>query len=51
MANKYPWHDDYWLLMVQAYLHKPVGIKPTYSREMVNLSLELHIPPQVLHQR
>lgn len=51
MANKYPWHDDYWLLMVQAYLRKPVGIKPTYSREMVNLSLELHIPPQVLHQR
>ena len=51
MANKYPWHDDYWLLMVQAYLRKPVGIKPTFSREMVNLSLELHIPPQVLHQR
>ncbi len=51
MANKYPWHDDYWLLMVQAYMRKPVGIKPTYSREMVLLSLELHIPPQVLHQR
>jgi hypothetical protein len=37
--------------MMQAYLQKPVGIKPTYCREMVNLSLELHIAPEVLHER
>lgn len=48
MANKQLWQDDYWLLMMQAYLQKPVGIKPTYCREMVNLSLELHIAPQTL---
>ncbi len=51
MASKQLWQDDYWLLLMQAYLKKPVGIKPTYCREMVNLSLELHIAPQVLHQR
>lgn len=51
MASKQQWQDDYWLLLVQAYLHKPVGIKPTYSREMVNLSLELHIAPEFLHER
>ena len=51
MANKQLWQDDYWLLMMQAYLQKPVGIKPTYCREMVNLSLELHIAPEVLHER
>ena len=51
MANKQLWQDDYWLLMMQAYLQKPVGIKPTYCREMVDLSLELHIAPEVLHER
>ena len=51
MANKQLWQDDYWLLMMQAYLQKPVGIKPTYCRETVNLSLELHIAPEVLHER
>ena len=51
MATKQPWQDDYWLLLMQQYLRKPTGIKPTYDREMVNLSIELHIPPQVLHER
>lgn len=51
MATKQPWQDDYWLLLMQQYLRKPAGIKPTYDREMVNLSIELHIPPQVLHER
>ena len=51
MATKLLWNDDYWLLLMQQYLRKPTGIKPTYNREMVNLSLELHIPPQVLHER
>ena len=51
MATKQPWQDDYWLLLMQQYLRKPTGIKPTYDLEMVNLSIELHIPPQVLHER
>ncbi|MBQ9655273.1 MAG: hypothetical protein IJV38_04550 [Prevotella sp.] len=51
MASKQLWQDDYWLLLIQAYLQKPVGIKPVYSRTMVNLSLELHIAPEVLHER
>ncbi len=51
MANKQQWQDDYWLLLMQVYLRKPVGIKPMYSREMVELSMELHIAPQVLHER
>ena len=48
MAKNTTWQDDDWLLLMQIYLRKPVGLKPQYCREMVDLSLELHIPPQVL---
>ena len=48
MAKNLKWQDDYWLLLMQIYLRKPVGVKPMYSREMVELALELHIHPQVL---
>ena len=48
MAKNIKWHDDYWLLLMQIFLRKPVGIKPLYSREVVTLALELHIPPQAL---
>lgn len=48
MAKNSKWQDDYWLLLLQAYLRKPVGVKPVYSREMVALGRELHIHPQVL---
>lgn len=51
MARTYVWQDDYWLLLMQLYLRKPVGVKPLYSRGMVDLSLELHIPPQALQAR
>ena len=51
MAKKNVWHDDYWLMLMQAYLQKPAGMKPLYSKTMVNLSLELHIPPQALVKR
>ncbi len=45
------WQDEYWLPLMQLYLKRPVGVKATYSREMVGLSLELHIAPPVLAQR
>ena len=48
MARNAKWSDDYWLLLMQIYLQRPVGIKPMYSRKMVDLSLELHIAPSVL---
>ena len=51
MAKKQLWNDDYWLLLMQLYLRKPVGVKPLYSRELVSLSIELHIPPLQLYQR
>ena len=51
MAKNTVWQDDYWLLLMQIYLHKPVGVKPLYSREMVDLSVELHIAPQILRSR
>jgi len=51
MAKNSAWHDDYWLLLMQIYLKKPVGVKPLYSRDMVELSLELHIAPQALQAR
>ena len=50
--TKHPlWNDEYWLLLMQLYLKNPIGVKPLYSRPMVNLSLELHIPPQFLYKR
>ena len=51
MAKKNVWKDDYWLLLLQLFLKRPVGIKPLYSRAMVDLALELHIPPQALFKR
>ena len=43
------WSDDYWLPLMQLYLKKPAGVKPMYSRPLVELSLELHIRPQYLY--
>lgn len=51
MAKNIVWQDDYWLLLMQIYLHKPVGVKPLYSHEMIDLSVELHIAPQILRSR
>ena len=51
MAKNIKWPDDYWLLLLQIYLQKPVGIKPMYSRRMVDLSLELHVSPSVLFNK
>ncbi len=51
MAKNSKWQDEYWLLLLQLYLQKPVGIKPMYSRGMVNLSLELHIAPNLLFNK
>ena len=51
MARNTVWHDDYWLLLMQIYLRKPIGVKPLYSRDMVDLGLELHIPPQALRAK
>lgn len=48
MAKNTVWQDDYWLPLMQIYLKRPVGTKPTYSRELVDLSMELHIAPTVL---
>lgn len=45
------WRDEYWLLLIQLYLRKPIGVKALYSRAAVDLSLELHIPPQVLYEQ
>ena len=45
------WQDDYWLLLMQLYLRRPAGVKPLYCRPLVELSLELHIPPKQLHAR
>ena len=51
MAKNAKWNDDYWLLLMQIYLQRPMGVKPLYSRKMVDLSLELHLPPQMLFVR
>ena len=51
MAKNLNWQDDYWLLVMQLYLRKPIGVKPMYSRDSVFLSLELHIAPEQLFAR
>ena len=45
------WNDEYWLLLMQIYIKKPAGVKPIYSRDMVNLALELHLPPKYLYRK
>lgn len=45
------WSDDYWLLLMQLYLKKPMGVKPLYSKALVGLALELHIPPGFLYEQ
>ena len=51
MATHPLWTEEYWLLLLQIYLKKPIGIKPTYAHSMVELSLELHIPPRMLSEK
>ena len=51
MAKNANWSDDYWLLLMQIYLQKPVGVKPMFHRKMVDLSLELHLPPSFLFNK
>jgi hypothetical protein len=51
MARKTVWHDDYWLLLMQVYLKRPVGMKALYSRDMVAIAMELHISPEQLQAR
>ena len=50
MGRQFLWHDDYWPLLIQLYLRKPVGIKPLYSRAVIDLAIELHIHPQYLYR-
>ncbi len=51
MARRVVWHDEYWLLLVQLYLKKPVGVKPLYSKGLVDIALELHIAPEYLFRQ
>jgi hypothetical protein len=51
MAKHSLWSEEYWLLLMQLYLKKPVGVKPLYSRKLVDLALELHIQPQFLYEQ
>lgn len=45
------WQDEYWLLLMQIYLKRPVGVKPLYARDVVDLSMELHIAPQMMQAK
>lgn len=51
MANNTLWSDNYWPLLMQLYLNKPEGVKSEYSHPMVELGIELHIPPKVLAEQ
>ena len=45
------WTDDYWLLVMQLYQKTPIGVKSEYSRPVIELALELHIPPKTLQEQ
>lgn len=45
------WSDEYWLLLMRLFQKKPAGMKPLYSKPLVKLSLELHIPPHTLYEQ
>lgn len=51
MAQHPLWSEEYWPLIIQLYLQKPVGPKPCFSKPLVKLSLDLHIPPKFVHDR
>ncbi len=51
MAKSSLWSDEYWLLIMQLYLHKPLGVKPLYDKKAVELSMELHIKPDEIFRR
>ena len=51
MAKISRWTEDYWLLVLQLYQQKPKGVKPLYSKAVVDLSLELHLPPRFIYRR
>lgn len=52
MANNSSlWQDDYWILLIQLFQRKPVGLKPMYSKAMVELCLELHLEPAFVYDR
>lgn len=48
MATHPLWSDDYWLLIMQLYNKKPVGVKSEYSHPVVELGIEIHIPPKTI---
>ena len=39
MAKHPLWNEEYWLLLLQLYQKKPMGVKPLYSKGMVPLPL------------
>ena len=45
------WTDDYWPLVMQLYQKKPIGVKSEHSRAVIELALELHIPPKTLQEQ
>ena len=51
MATKKGWKDEYWLMLMYLYLKKPAGVKPLYSRHLIDLAMELHLPPKYLYRK
>lgn len=51
MANINKWNNDCWLLLMQSYMKKPVGLKPVGTKDMVELAMELHVTPKLLGEK
>ena len=51
MARRPIWHDDYWLLLIKLFLKRPQGVKRLYSKDLVDVALELHLHPTYIHRK
>lgn len=45
------WTDENWLMLMQIFLKKPAGVKPLYSRDIVDLALRLHFSPKYIYRK
>lgn len=45
------WQDEYWLLLLQLFLKAPEGVKPLYSRGLIDIALRTHLKPQYIYRK
>lgn len=51
MATRNKWSDQYWPLLIKAFLQKPEGPKAEGSKPVVDLAGELHIAQEIIYEK